>query len=86
VKISCKSVQKCLHKVANRQTNNDDYISSLAKIKKLHHLSTANMLTWHRSEDIRHENINEDVVECVVGLADIFLQRLDLSNDVHDFR
>jgi len=35
VKISCKSVRKFLHKVAskqiNRQTNNDDYISSLAE-------------------------------------------------------
>jgi len=30
VKISCKSVQKFLRKVANRQTD-DDYISSLAE-------------------------------------------------------
>jgi len=31
--ISCKSVWKFLHKVANRQTNNDDYISSLVEVK-----------------------------------------------------
>ena len=32
LKISCKSVRKFLRKVANRQTNNDDYISSLAAV------------------------------------------------------
>ena len=36
LKISCKSIWKFLHKVANRQTdkqtNNDDYISSLAEV------------------------------------------------------
>jgi len=32
LKISCKSVWKFLCKVANRQTNNDSYISSLAEI------------------------------------------------------
>ena len=36
LKISCKSVQKFLRKVANRQRdkqiNNDDYISSLAEV------------------------------------------------------
>jgi len=35
LKISCKSVQKFLHKAANRQTNNDDYTSSLVEVKKL---------------------------------------------------
>jgi len=34
LKISCKSVRKFLHKVANRQTNNDDYISCLAAVTK----------------------------------------------------
>ena len=32
LKISCKSVRKFLRKVANRQTNNDAYISSLAEV------------------------------------------------------
>jgi len=32
LKISRKSIWKFLHKVANRQTNNDDYISSLVEV------------------------------------------------------
>ena len=32
LKISCKSVWKFLRKIANRQTNSDDYISSLAEV------------------------------------------------------
>jgi len=35
LKISCKSVQKFVCNVADRQTNNDDYISSLAESKQL---------------------------------------------------
>jgi len=33
LKISCKSVSNFLCKVANRQTNNDDYVSSSAEVK-----------------------------------------------------
>ena len=40
LKISCKSVRKFLHKVANRQTNNDDYITFLAEVKICLHLTT----------------------------------------------
>jgi len=33
LKISCKSVSKFLRKVANRHTNNDAYITSLAEVR-----------------------------------------------------
>jgi len=33
LKMSCKSVQKFLRKVANKQINNDENISSLAEVK-----------------------------------------------------
>jgi len=32
LKISCKSIWKFVRKVANRQTNKDDYMSSLAEV------------------------------------------------------
>ena len=38
LKISCKSVWKFLRKVANKQTNNDNYISSLAEVNIPPHL------------------------------------------------
>jgi len=42
LKISCKSVQTFSPKVANRQTNNDDYISSLAEIITIQRIRTLN--------------------------------------------
>jgi len=38
LKISCKSVSKFLHKVANRQTDNSDYIASLMGVTILRRL------------------------------------------------
>ena len=34
MRILCKSVWKFMHKVSNRQRNNDDYITSLAEVTK----------------------------------------------------
>ena len=46
VKMSCKSVQKFLHKVANRQTNNGDYISSLVEVKIIHFSAVLLCISW----------------------------------------
>jgi len=41
--------------------------------------------TWHRSEHIGHQNIDKNVIECVIGLADVLLQRLNSAYDDHHF-
>ena len=45
LKISSKSVRKFLHEVANKQTNNDDYITSLAEVTKKKEEEELNILT-----------------------------------------
>ena len=44
LKIPCKSVLVFLRKVANKQTNNDDYITSLAEVIKVVGINSQRMM------------------------------------------